>query len=123
MSLLGRQWTNELVPLDRYMRRRDVPRMARQEEADDAEAYAEQALVALWPLPEFFAIFAQLARLHPSMAGPFYDVMIRQRCELAMAVNEYLSTHIPRPLHTGLGSRTIDFERWNTPAAFANTFR
>lgn len=94
MPRRGRRWKREPIPLDAYMRRRDVPRATRQQEQDAARQRAIQAYMALsTPAPLLF----QMASAAPPGMLPA-PLLLSGTNVLAMAAATVLSQYILRPL-------------------------
>ena len=121
----GRQWAPDLIPLRGYMRRRDIPRMARELIYQKSRRRAKQAMIALLPTQELEYMLVELINI-----GDLYfsllllRIIMNQRTSAFEAYN-FFRTYIRRPLRALAldRSHTIDFRWWPSPSAFASTFR
>lgn len=107
------------------MRRRSIPRIARDLVDRQAQEWALQVYHVLRPTQTLLDLFLLcLASGYLEEAALVHLLAVGYEDE-ALLVYGYLSQHVPRPLHIPLPdqSDTLHFAWWASPAAFAVTFR
>lgn len=116
-----RKCKEEYISLRKFMRRRDIPRAAREEEYERAHLRALQAYQSMYP-HDLIAKILVVAQLDPD-AIFLWPAICSLRLR-AMEVALFLCTYIPRPLRNTAGLfPTIQFGIWTTPSDFASVFR
>jgi hypothetical protein len=117
----GRKWRSEPIPLASYMRRRDIPRTARDAERRLAAERAVFAWFAVTPSP---ALLLMMAHLGQTQSGFMFAMYLRSRSFLALCLAHYFNSTILRPLNAFPdGHELVPFHLWPTSAEFAREFR